>query len=79
MPPSPRGPRDRAAHVWDALTPAEQEVARLVSEGCTNQEIADRLFVSVATVKTHLVHTYAKLEAHNRAELAARAARRSDR
>jgi DNA-binding NarL/FixJ family response regulator len=71
-----RGPRGRAAHGWDALTPAEQEVTRLVGEGCTNQQIADRLFVSVATIKTHLVHTYNKLDVRSRAELAAQAARR---
>lgn len=74
-----RGPRDRAAHGWDALTPAEEQVTRLVSEGCTNQEIAERLFVSVATVKTHLVHTYDKLDIHSRSELAAQAAVRAER
>jgi predicted ATPase/class 3 adenylate cyclase/DNA-binding CsgD family transcriptional regulator len=72
-----RGARDRAAHGWDALTPAELEVTRLVGEGCTNQQIADRLFVSVATVKTHLVHTYDKLGTRSRSDLAAQAARRA--
>jgi predicted ATPase/class 3 adenylate cyclase/DNA-binding CsgD family transcriptional regulator len=72
-----RGPRGRAAHGWDALTPAELEVARLVGEGCTNQQIADSLFVSVATVKTHLVHTYDKLGTRSRSELAAQVARRT--
>lgn len=72
-----RSQRGRAAHGWDALTPAELDVTRLVGEGCTNQQIADRLFVSVATVKTHLVHTYDKLGIRSRSELAARFARRS--
>jgi DNA-binding NarL/FixJ family response regulator len=51
-------------------------VARLAAEGLTNPAIGERLFVSRGTVKTHLEHVYAKLSVHNRAELAAAAARR---
>jgi DNA-binding NarL/FixJ family response regulator len=55
----------------------------LVAAGLTNRDIAAKLFVSVATVKTHLVHVYTKLEVRTRAALAAAAtgrqlARRSD-
>jgi predicted ATPase/DNA-binding CsgD family transcriptional regulator len=71
-----RGERGRAVFGWDALTPAEREVVRLVAEGCTNAEIGERLFVSVNTVKTHLAHVYTKLPVVGRAELAAEAARR---
>ena len=51
-------------------------MARLAAEGLTNPAIGERLFVSRGTVKTHLEHVYAKLGVHNRAELAAAAARR---
>ena len=53
-----------------ALTGAETQVARLVSDGITNREIADRLFLSPHTVNSHLRHIFAKLEINSRAELA---------
>ncbi|MGH3479515.1 MAG: response regulator transcription factor, partial [Nocardioidaceae bacterium] len=56
---------------WGSLTPTEREVVGLVVSGLTNPEIAARLFVSRATVKTHLSHVYAKLGVANRTELAA--------
>ena len=46
------------------------EVASLVSDGITNREIADRLFLSPHTVNSHLVHIYTKLAINSRAELA---------
>ena len=58
------------------FTPTETEVVRLVAEGLTNPAIAARLFVSRATVKTHLVHVFSKLGVGSRAELATAAARR---
>ena len=45
-------------------------VARQAAAGLTNPEIAARLFVSRATVKTPLSHVYAKLDLTNRAQLA---------
>ncbi len=54
----------------------EARVVELVAAGLPNKEIAKKLFVSLATVKTHLVHVYAKLDVRTRAELAAAAARR---
>ncbi|GAB2588804.1 response regulator [Kribbella endophytica] len=49
------------------LSPRELEVLTLVARGTTNREIATRLFITEATVKTHLIHLYAKLEAKDRA------------
>jgi DNA-binding CsgD family transcriptional regulator len=72
-----RGERGRPSHGWESLTPSEQRVVALVAAGLGNREIAAKLFVGVATVKTHLLHVYTKLDLHTRAELAAAATRRS--
>jgi DNA-binding NarL/FixJ family response regulator len=48
------------------LTRREMEVARLIVDGCTNQQIAERLFVSPRTVETHISHIFAKLEVTSR-------------
>ena len=69
-----RGQRGRPSAGWGSLTPTELEVVRLAVEGCTNPEIAGRLFMSRGTVKTHLAHVYAKLGVANRTELATAAA-----
>ncbi len=68
------GGRKRPAAGWASLTPAEQEVVRLVAEGLRNDAIARRLFIAPGTVKVHLSHIFAKLGTTNRVELAARAA-----
>jgi DNA-binding CsgD family transcriptional regulator len=52
-------------------------VVRLVGEHLSNPEIATRLFVSRATVKTHLVHIFSKLGIDSRSALAAEALRHS--
>ena len=57
----------------DALTEREREVLRLVAAGSTNKEAAKRLFISEATVKTHLLHVYAKLGVRDRAAAVAAA------
>jgi predicted ATPase/DNA-binding CsgD family transcriptional regulator len=64
-----RGARGRPTSGWRSLTRTELDVVRLVVEGLTNPEIGARLFVSRATVKTHLSHVYAKLNVANRTEL----------
>jgi DNA-binding CsgD family transcriptional regulator len=52
------------------LTDREREVVELAARGLTNREIADRLFVSVRTVNTHLYRSYAKLGVNDRSQLA---------
>jgi DNA-binding CsgD family transcriptional regulator len=69
-----RARRDRPRSGWEALTDAEQQVARLTVEGLTNPQIAERLFVSKHTVQTHLSHVFAKLGISSRAALAGIAA-----
>jgi len=72
-----RGERLRPAQGWDSLTPTELQVIEQVAEGLSNPQIAERLLMSRATVKTHLVHVFRKLGISNRAELAAAVIRRS--
>ena len=55
---------------WAAMTAAEVAVARLVAEGLTNREVADRLFISPHTVSSHLRHVFSKLGINSRVELA---------
>ena len=64
-----RGARSRPVAGWDSLTPAEEKVVGLVAEGLSNQAVADSLFVSLATVKTHLTHVFQKLDVRNRTQL----------
>lgn len=49
-----------------ALTPKEREVLALLAQGRSNRQIAETLFISGATVKTHLAHLYEKLGASDR-------------
>ncbi len=58
------------------LSPREGEVLKLVAQGATNKEIADSLFISENTVKTHLRNIMDKLHLANRSQAAAYAVRR---
>ncbi len=58
------------------LSPREDEVLRLVAQGATNKEIADSLFISENTVKTHLRNIMDKLHLANRSQAAAYAVKR---
>ena len=64
-PPAPRGAV--------SLTGRERQILAYLVRGARNEEIARALFVSPATIKTHLNHIYAKLEVRGRQEAAARA------
>jgi DNA-binding NarL/FixJ family response regulator len=57
----------------EELSQRELEVLGLIAQGCTNRETATRLFISEATVKTHLLHAYAKLGVRDRAAAVAAA------
>jgi DNA-binding NarL/FixJ family response regulator len=56
-----------------SLSAREIEILELVARGTTNREAAERLFISEATVKTHLIHIYAKLGVPDRASAVATA------
>lgn len=53
--------------LW-GISPREMEVLQQMGEGLTNQQIADRLFVSLNTVKTHVSSLYQKLDVANRTQ-----------
>jgi DNA-binding NarL/FixJ family response regulator len=60
-------PRAAEAARLDELTEREAEVLRLVAQGAANPEIAERLFISEATVKSHIGRVFAKLGLRDRA------------
>ena len=57
----------------DVLTEREREVLELLSQGMTNKEIAETLFISANTVKRHLKAIFEKLDIHTRSAAAAKA------
>ena len=57
------------------LTRREIDVLQLLSEGYSNKEVSDRLFISIQTVKTHVTHIFEKLEARDRTHAVAKAMR----
>jgi DNA-binding CsgD family transcriptional regulator len=59
----------RPGRGWAAMTDSELAVARLVAQGLSNREVAERLFVSPHTVNGHLRHVFTKLDVNSRAEL----------
>jgi LuxR family maltose regulon positive regulatory protein len=72
-PSSPRLLHKQAYPLLDPLSEREQEVLRLLAQGASNQEIAEQLVVTAATVKFHVSHILSKLQARNRTQAVARA------
>ncbi|WP_255436711.1 response regulator transcription factor [Actinoplanes solisilvae] len=62
--------RERARAALERLSPGENEVARLIAEGRTNQEIATALLMSTATVKAYVSRIFTKLTLTNRVQIA---------
>ena len=69
----------RSARPLDLLTDRQRDVAELVAEGMSNEEIAGRLFLSLATVKSHLTASMRRLDVRSRTELAILVHRHHDR
>lgn len=66
VPSMPTDPTEDAADLVASLTEREQEVLTLVGQGLTNAELASALFLSEATIKTHIGHILAKLGLRDR-------------
>lgn len=65
----PDMPENGTAQVRYLLTPREREIVDLILSGCGSQQIADRLFISLGTVKNHRKNIYGKLGIGSQAEL----------
>jgi DNA-binding CsgD family transcriptional regulator len=61
--------RKRAPDAWDLLSPQELQIARMASEGLTNREIGQKLYLSHRTVGSHLYRMFPKLGITSRAQL----------
>jgi DNA-binding NarL/FixJ family response regulator len=68
--------RTDVADVYQALTPREREILRLMSRGLPNKTIASRLSISERTVTTHVANIYSKLHVNNRVSAIQEAMRR---
>jgi len=64
-----------ALELLEQLTPREREVFELAARGYRHVEVAEELYISAATARTHLQRGFSKLDVHSRAELVALAAR----
>jgi NarL family two-component system response regulator LiaR len=62
--------RDMKEKTLDQLTPTEFQVLRLIGQGKSNEEIAQILFISKNTVRSHIKSIYSKLNTHSRLQLA---------
>lgn len=65
-------PKTETANGTEQLSARELEILALLAEGFSNKEIASRVFISNATVRTHLMHIYEKLHVRCRTEAAAK-------
>ena len=62
--------RDMKEKTLDQLTPTEFQVLKLIGQGKSNDDIAEILFISKNTVRSHIKSIYAKLDTHSRLQLA---------
>ncbi len=62
--------RDLKEKTLDQLTPTEFQVLRLIGQGKSNDEIAEAMFISKNTVRSHIKSIYAKFDTHSRLQLA---------
>jgi DNA-binding NarL/FixJ family response regulator len=63
-----RLPRSAPPKGFDELTSRERDIFRLIADGLSNPEIAQRLFISETTVKTHVTHVFQKLDVRDRVQ-----------
>ena len=75
--PVSRSPQAASQNLIEPLSARELEVLRLVAEGLSNAEIAQKLVLSVATVKVHTRNIYGKLDVSSRTEAIAQAHKRN--
>jgi LuxR family maltose regulon positive regulatory protein len=68
-----RKEKSKKIHAAIDLSARELDTLKLIAEDLSNQEIADKLFISLNTVKTHVKNIYLKLEADNRTKAIAKA------
>jgi len=59
---------DQIKLLANGISEREYEILHLVTQGYTNQQIAEQLFISLSTVKSHLQNTYQKLDVKNRTQ-----------
>ena len=71
-----RGARSGPSVGWDALTPTELAVIEKLSEGLTNRQVGERLFISTRTVDSHVSHAFRKLGVSSRTQLVSMAVAR---
>ena len=64
---------EKLSQPLDDFKPRELEIIKMMAEGHSNQEIADRLYIALSTVKTHINNIYAKLGVTSRTRAIARA------
>jgi LuxR family maltose regulon positive regulatory protein len=71
--PSPAAPLPHTPTLTDPLTPRELDVLHLISQGLSNQRIAEELFIALNTVKRHTSSIYTKLDVKSRTQAVVRA------
>jgi len=64
-----RRPESQSFDPYDQLTTREREILQLIAQGCSNVEVASRLFISPRTVETHRTNLMRKLSIHNQTQL----------